>query len=606
MKKKESEGKLLAALKKKKVKYYPKGGDVTADETEDLTQENIPSAEDIPQSAPETPAAPIVPQPTGGMQLPPAAVQGAELPPAGAQQVTQPVVSPAEDYANKKTLENMQFGDDIHKGLVEPKTYQSLYNDKSWPGKIGTLFGMLVSGAGSGLAHQPNAVLSMMDAQIQRDMEAQKQNQSNRLNWYNATLAHDKNQAEVSNLNARTGMIPSEIAQREALTQGTRISNVRESTKASAALNALRDSNPSPEDMKITDDSVASARMGTLGIMEDQVNRLPPGPQRDLFQNFIDNQARPFFTKKIYDDHLKTGVRLQNSGSFNPQPTQAVANGDNPVIAAARVQPFDEKGFFAKQIATKNKEARAANAGVPVTYTSADITDEQAREIQKEKKEGATLAASQSETLDPFIKLAAMPGGGEHPYLRAGAEAAGDLATGAAGAAGTVAAGPAGGLLAELGGEGFSKAIKGLSHAKLQELERERNNYISAITTNLKGLEDSAEARKALAYASSPGAFDSENNRREMFRLLQNAYQGRWNPSYLKTHGLYKPLPKVDYDSAVAYERKQRVDRESKEKDAEQMPASTTGSGEHAADTNIHDPRALINSDRGIADRWVK
>lgn len=93
--------------------------------------------------------------------------------------------------------ENTKFEQDLANGHITPKTYQSLFHDKGTLGKIGSLFGLLVSGVGSGLTHQPNAVLNMMDQEIQRDLQAQIQSKTNAQNFLKVNQQALMNSANV-------------------------------------------------------------------------------------------------------------------------------------------------------------------------------------------------------------------------------------------------------------------------------------------------------------------------------------------------------------------------------------------------------------------------
>lgn len=89
------------------------------------------------------------------------------------------------------------WSEDLSNGKIEPETFQSLFAKKDTLGKIGTLFGLMLSGAGSGLSHQPNAVLELMNKQIANDLEAQKQTSSNRQNYIKMAQQHELNKANI-------------------------------------------------------------------------------------------------------------------------------------------------------------------------------------------------------------------------------------------------------------------------------------------------------------------------------------------------------------------------------------------------------------------------
>jgi hypothetical protein len=129
-----------------------------------------------------------------------------------AQEPSTPDAQTAEgaynDYFNKNAAylgeQTAKFTQDLSNGHIEPKTYQQLFNEKSLPGKIGTLFGLMISGAGSGLTHQPNAVMKMMDTEIANDLDAQKQSKTNAQNFLKINNETMMNRAKIQNLGQST------------------------------------------------------------------------------------------------------------------------------------------------------------------------------------------------------------------------------------------------------------------------------------------------------------------------------------------------------------------------------------------------------------------
>lgn len=91
---------------------------------------------------------------------------------------------------------------DLMNGHIEPLTYQGLFAKKDTPAKIGTLFGLLLSGAGSGLAHQPNMVMDMMNREIQNDLVAQQHSKENSINYLRLAQQHETNKANIGQTNA--------------------------------------------------------------------------------------------------------------------------------------------------------------------------------------------------------------------------------------------------------------------------------------------------------------------------------------------------------------------------------------------------------------------
>lgn len=111
-----------------------------------------------------------------------------------------PQAPPMPPVKQELTRESQAWMNDLMNGHIQPKTYQDLFNEKSTIGKIGTMFGLLIGGAGSGLAHQPNALLGMMDKEISNDLEAQKQSKANAQNFLRINQEMGMNAAKISQM----------------------------------------------------------------------------------------------------------------------------------------------------------------------------------------------------------------------------------------------------------------------------------------------------------------------------------------------------------------------------------------------------------------------
>lgn len=163
---------------------------------------------------------------------------------AGLQSPESASTNPIQRFSDYKQQQHQQFiqddaawANDLRNGHIKPMTYQSLFADKSTPGKLGTIFGLLLSGAGSGLAHQPNAVLGMMQQTIDNDLKAQQSSKQNAENYLRLGQQHEMNRAQIGNLDAEA------------------------QTKAFA---------------------LAKTQMNWSGLqtLTDNVKKMPPGPQR--------------------------------------------------------------------------------------------------------------------------------------------------------------------------------------------------------------------------------------------------------------------------------------------------------------------------------------
>lgn len=107
--------------------------------------------------------------------------------------------------------EDAKFDQDLKNGHITPKTMSDLFARKSTLGKIGTIFGLLVGGAGAGLAHQSPALLGLMQNELNNDLEAQKQSKSNAQNLLRMNQAQQAQEANIK-LQGQQGQLTAEQA----------------------------------------------------------------------------------------------------------------------------------------------------------------------------------------------------------------------------------------------------------------------------------------------------------------------------------------------------------------------------------------------------------
>lgn len=158
-------------------------------ETQTLAPEPMPA---------KTPVADVAAQPAPQAQAQTATEQ---LP----QQETQPAapITPEQHMQATKqdlTQEAQAWQNDLQNGHIKPETYHDLFAKKDTLGKVGTLFGLLISGMGAGLTHQPNAVMEMMNREIGNDLEAQKQSKDNAMNFLRVNQQHQMNEAQIKHI----------------------------------------------------------------------------------------------------------------------------------------------------------------------------------------------------------------------------------------------------------------------------------------------------------------------------------------------------------------------------------------------------------------------
>lgn len=421
----------------------------------DEAEENTAAPEAVEKEPDIQEAAP----PVAASEAPPAAapvVAQNDTPPVEMPQAAAPVAAPVtagvvteeltpQQEAQQRTEQQMQFGDDLKYGKITPKTYSDLFAEKGTLGKIGTIFGMMLSGAGSGLTHQPNAMLEIMNKEIERDLEAQKQNQANKQSWYNAALQHEKLQPEN--------------AQRWA-----------EAQKAAneADLGKWANTQKGVESMQASSDAANMQTLATMQYLQDNINKMPPGPMRDSAQANLTNVMLPAAMNKIMQRNEETALKKRAIDATsplpvkkaNPPPQANAKTGKNyDVVDQDRYKNLIQKGQFT------GFDTRDPNTG--------DYTAMGPHSAAQAKQEVADLTANRQKYAladSTFKKLLGMPMAGEVP--------AAGLAGATLGAAGALVASYLGspGIGAMAGGAGASggRAIE-------EAFERDRTSAANAL-----------------------------------------------------------------------------------------------------------------------------
>lgn len=207
------------------------------------------------QPAPPQPQAMDPNSPAQASDTPQQAPQAGAQPPTVAPVQQQPMT--LQDHAMKAHVdlanEAQTMQQDINAGHISPKTYSDLFHfnqdgsEKSTLGKISTAFGMLLAGAGSGLAHQPNAMLNMMDKYIENDLNAQEKSTANRQNFLKINQQDMLNKAQVPLTQEQTqaahldnkmkAYVQSQIAAQDMLTK--QVDQMPDGPKKTQAMQAL-------------------------------------------------------------------------------------------------------------------------------------------------------------------------------------------------------------------------------------------------------------------------------------------------------------------------------------------------------------------------------
>jgi hypothetical protein len=270
--------------------------------------------------------------------------------------------------------EQRAYEDALARGTVTPKTYESLFAKKDTLPKIASIFGLLLSGAGSGLAHQSNAMLDAMNKEITNDLEAQKVSKENVQNFYKLhqndqmNKAHQKlmgtqgamNEANARNIYAEAAMKSYTLARMHANSTALH-SLVQEmqkmppgSPQREAAMQQLGILSPQVqgENFNLQDRAAtAGAYYRVLGLgggeeqnfQKEQQARMMMGPQGEKIANWKaerhiedvpgeatrpipEHEREALQSMQVLDNKGKDLLAFikQNKGTLNPQ-TRAVA-----------------------------------------------------------------------------------------------------------------------------------------------------------------------------------------------------------------------------------------------------------------------------------------
>lgn len=431
--------------------------------------------------------------------------------PAPSNEVTIRGNRPPAENAMQRTAENLAFYDDLQNGQIHPKTYSDLYEKKSTLGKIGTLFGLLVSGAGSGLAHQSNAVLDMMNKEIERDLEAQKTNQSNKQNWYKVAMEHERSLADIDAINAGS----------EATRMSTYGAGLESDFKKFKNMSI-----PGLDEMGASTNAFNNMLGGALQHQQDQINRMAPGPTKTAAQATLDNVVKPAAFKEMAQ---KQNIFAQKKAVLSALNQTNTKNPNDDVNSDPRGPVVDDKSY---QAAIRLGRMDPTNPfAIPPDQVPAVNTT-----IDRIKLNRNQLA----DFVDSFQELQKLRAAGQVPM----AAVAGSLATGAGAAIGA----GAGTLLGAGVGASIGNAV-GKSAAELKNVyERERNIQVESLKQRI-GKDMSRDERNELIESILPVWNDTDKSRAEAFRKGIQHFHSQEATQNLDQYHILTPFPKIPYQA---------------------------------------------------------
>ena len=277
--------------------------------------------------------------------------------------LTQPTA--AQDTHQQLNQEANNLKQDFNNGHITPETYHSLFAKKDTLGKIGMLFGLMVSGAGSGLAHQSNAAMDQMNKELDRDLEAQKVTKSNQFNALNLAEQHLKNQSEIGLQGKQGQLAEANIAAVNANTQLTKLTTA----KTAMLLSAVQD-------------------------LTGKVNNLPPGSPQHMAAQGALQQVSNATDQHINAMNAQTAAQVE----ANWQRHNAALNALSPEMAKYQSERH-VPGMGEASIPVSGEDREALGSGQAFDQKLQRFIDwtkahsETAALHPQDAKVGATLAA---------------------------------------------------------------------------------------------------------------------------------------------------------------------------------------------------------------------
>lgn len=287
-----------------------------------------------------------------------------------------------EQHENKQSE---MFANELATGKINPMTIKDYFHNKDTLGKIGTIFGLLVSGAGSGLAHQQNAALELINKELDRDLEGQKLSQANAQNWYRLSMEHERNKAlnaktmaEIPLTDAQKNLAQAEADYRKALESKipydilqakAAYDKAKADTVYAAAMGDFRrgQAKKAGFDTTASDHAAKNMAIGTSQILQDIVDKIGEGPAKQQAQTIHDTVIAPAVGAKVTDINKQLGSKAAMDATLR----QSAPKQQVPTVAPTGVStalPKTIKGQSANPVIQSSESE--SNAPEDENFTS--------------------------------------------------------------------------------------------------------------------------------------------------------------------------------------------------------------------------------------------
>jgi hypothetical protein len=272
------------------------------------------------------------------------------------------------------------------------------------------IFGLMVSGAGSGLAHQTNAALDLINKELDRDLEAQKASNTNAQNWYTQSLKHDMDvayrdkmifdktltsaQARLADANAdleraNISRVPADIA----VAQANRDKIVAEIDAIYAATDFQNFKN---NYVGVANSAKARGTIGAGQYLQNIINKMPQGAERDRAQDVLETVLAPAIAAEVADKNAQTGaaagaaaaasrkappgVATTLPGQVKPQATAPKAPGQPGHVKRKKEDVIDNNALNA--LIDESKRQRFLQVPEILTVHEQDLLRDEASRFQ--------------------------------------------------------------------------------------------------------------------------------------------------------------------------------------------------------------------------------
>jgi len=384
----------------------------------------------------------------------------------------------AQDYDNDDIL-HMQ---DAATKKITPLTYHEMYQKKDTLGKIGTMFGLMLSGAGSGLSHQSNALLDMMNNEIKNDLEGQKTNVTNAQNFLSTSYQHELQNAQIRNYQAQLPLYKAQTAQTQQEAEKTRIGNIGQEAirgaEAQATLNQFNQMN-SPNSQGSVE--------GAVPAMALPPQPPPPSPRdmqhAETVAPFRAHNAMLTSIAQYLGDSVATNPNGQ--AVFQSQILPAIQmqqqKNNQQAEAASNLATAEDPSLNQGVVTDKNKLNALIALGRRNPTIPGVIPDSQVPTINQEITDLEKHRMLYSQWADTFRQLSQMKRAGQVPAAGFVQSLISGLGTLGGAAAGSAIAGPGGAIAGGLTGNVAGKAASEGAGAVKDTFERERKVAIGKL-----------------------------------------------------------------------------------------------------------------------------